>query len=67
MNSDAEFPELSNVTFLLQACAPEQQLHLGWGSNIIFDSDLVNPSATRVLSATSPLLATTLHIPPPAV
>ena len=67
MNSDAEFPELSNVTFLLQACAPKQQLHLGWGSNISFDYDPVDPSATWALSASSPLLATTLEIPLPAV
>lgn len=37
MSSDAEFPELLNVTFLLQTYAPKQQLHLGWGSNFGFD------------------------------
>lgn len=67
INSDAEFPELSNVTFLLQAHASKQQLHLGWGSNISFDSDPVDPSATRALSAAGPLLATTIEIPLPVV
>lgn len=62
MNSDAVFPELSNVTFWLQACVLKQQLHLGWGSSIRFDSDPDDPSATWALSATSPLLAAALEI-----
>lgn len=59
MSSDAELPELPNVPFLLQVGAPQQQLHLGWGSNINFGSDPVNASATRALSAAGPLLVAT--------
>lgn len=55
-SSDSEFPELQNIPFLLQAGAPQQQLHLGWGSNINFGSDPANTSAPWALSAPRPLL-----------
>lgn len=59
MGSDTELPELPNVPFLLQVGAAQQQLHLGWGSNINFGSDPVNASATRALSAARPLAVAT--------
>lgn len=61
MNSDAEFPELSKVTFLLQA---PKQLHLGWGSTSVLS---LTPSTHQLHDAANPLLATTLEIPLPTV
>lgn len=63
MSRDTEFPELPNVPFSLQARAPQQQLHLGWGSNINFGSDPVNSSDTRALSAAGPLPVATSESP----